>query len=231
MSDSTSPVNPASNPTTGRRPTSTDLYRFFDVHDVLLYIGISLNAAQRASQHRAYKHWWDEVHRMEVEHLSCDRTAALEVERLAILVELPLYNVTHNTISNQPPPTPHQSLAFDAFEALHLRVGGLAGDGIALESVTLLYAAAKAIDDLAHYLDVLDYNEGDDHAQRDFHGTIRAIARSLPYGQTCDNDECRAGHFEPLYPIRIDVSHDNASCLYVCHNCFQTSASQWLVKS
>lgn len=74
-----------------------DLYRFYDAHDRLLYIGISLNAAQRASQHKADKPWWDDVDRMVVDHLGdVTRSEAMRVERDAIVDERPLYNVVHN---------------------------------------------------------------------------------------------------------------------------------------
>lgn len=73
-----------------------DLYRFYDSNDQLLYIGISLHAAQRASQHRRDKPWWPDVYRMEVQHLECDRREAEQIERSAIIDETPLYNLTHS---------------------------------------------------------------------------------------------------------------------------------------
>lgn len=75
-----------------------DLYRFYDADDRLLYIGISLHAAQRASTHRRKKPWWPLVARMEVEHLGDDleRAEVERLERLAIIDEEPLYNVVHS---------------------------------------------------------------------------------------------------------------------------------------
>lgn len=70
-----------------------DLYRFYDVDNHLLYVGISLHAAQRASEHRGDKSWWSDVARMNIEHLA-DRTEALEAELTAIRTERPRYNVT-----------------------------------------------------------------------------------------------------------------------------------------
>jgi hypothetical protein len=75
---------------------SIDLYRFYDRDGGLLYIGISLHAAQRASQHRHGQPWWPEVARMDVESVSGDRADAEAAERAAILAEKPRYNVVHN---------------------------------------------------------------------------------------------------------------------------------------
>jgi predicted GIY-YIG superfamily endonuclease len=73
----------------------TDLYRFFDKDDRLLYVGISLHAATRASSHKKDKPWWDDVDRMTVVHLAT-REAAEQAERTAIRTEKPLHNVIHN---------------------------------------------------------------------------------------------------------------------------------------
>lgn len=75
---------------------SMDLYRFFDATDRLLYLGISLSAAQRAAEHRREKPWWPDVARMEVQHLDCDRMGALEAEKAAIIRERPIHNIMHN---------------------------------------------------------------------------------------------------------------------------------------
>lgn len=71
--------------------TMTDLYRYYSADGRLLYIGISLHAAVRASNHRA-RPWWSDVATITVEHLD-DRTVALAAERSAIIDENPLYNV------------------------------------------------------------------------------------------------------------------------------------------
>lgn len=77
-----------------------DLYRFFDREDRLLYVGVSLSAAHRASQHRADKAWWPDVARMDVEHHNADRQSIEALERAAIIAERPLYNVIHNTTTS-----------------------------------------------------------------------------------------------------------------------------------
>lgn len=69
----------------------TDLYRIFDANGALLYVGISLNAARRSSDHRA-KPWWPHVARIDVE-AHPTRSAALHAEADAIEAEKPRYNV------------------------------------------------------------------------------------------------------------------------------------------
>lgn len=76
-----------------------DLYRFFDADERLLYVGISLNAAKRASEHKKDKQWWSDVARMEVQHLDVSsRSEAEELERKAIRAERPVHNVMHNVV-------------------------------------------------------------------------------------------------------------------------------------
>ena len=72
-----------------------DLYRFYNADDELLYIGISLSAVHRASQHRRGKSWWPEVARMTVERIYGDRKHAESVEGAAIRRERPKYNIKH----------------------------------------------------------------------------------------------------------------------------------------
>lgn len=78
-----------------------DLYRFYDKAGDLLYVGISLSAAHRASQHRNDKGWWLEVVRMDVEHLPVTRTKALRIELEAIATESPRYNVMGSIVSRR----------------------------------------------------------------------------------------------------------------------------------
>jgi excinuclease UvrABC nuclease subunit len=73
-----------------------DLYRMYDRRRSLLYVGISTNAATRATQHATDKPWWPEVDYIHVEHLNCDRQTALTIERRTIREEKPRYNVIHN---------------------------------------------------------------------------------------------------------------------------------------
>ena len=92
-----------------------DLYRFYDAKGKLLYIGISLHAAIRASTHR-HSDWWVLVERMGVEHMQCSRDEALDRERLAIMAERPRYNTAHRGAVKRPPPNPDVALCPDCHE-------------------------------------------------------------------------------------------------------------------
>lgn len=79
-----------------------DLYRFFDCHNRLLYVGISVHAAIRLLDHRATKSWWLEVERVQIEHHDVvDRFEMLVIESDAIRSERPLYNVMGNNRDRQ----------------------------------------------------------------------------------------------------------------------------------
>lgn len=81
----------------GDGPAMRDLYRFFDAEGTLLYVGISLNAAARASQHSKGKPWWPQVVRMDVEHFGPITRRNMErAEKAVIRLERPLHNVVHN---------------------------------------------------------------------------------------------------------------------------------------
>jgi excisionase family DNA binding protein len=69
-----------------------NLYRHFDSSNNLLYVGISINAVSRLSQHKQASHWFDEIVRIEIQKLP-DRETALEAERKAISEERPLHNI------------------------------------------------------------------------------------------------------------------------------------------
>lgn len=206
----------------------TDLYRFFDVHDVLLYVGISLNAAQRASQHRTDKHWWPEVHRMEVEHLVCDRGAAIVIERNAILNEAPLYNVMHNTpimlsLGDGP-------IAFDALVDLGITDAvGMGWPYGRFDAAVLLNDIAKAMNNLARNLGQMERDVDKTPITRQaFLDTLNAIARSIIYGSCCDNNACPTWPCgDPMFPIAITIEGNWAKCHYICQHCMTSSSCGW----
>lgn len=75
--------------------TTCQLYRHFDKEGVLLYVGISLHAVYRLSQHRNGACWFSEIARVEVENFE-SRAAAEIAEIRAIKEEKPKYNGKHN---------------------------------------------------------------------------------------------------------------------------------------
>lgn len=79
-----------------RMSFQTSLYRHFDVHGNLLYVGISIDAIQRFSEHRREKRWSASIVSMTVEHFET-REEAIKAETVAIKLEKPLYNIIHNS--------------------------------------------------------------------------------------------------------------------------------------
>lgn len=70
----------------------TDLYRYFNADGVLLYVGVSSNAAVRAAQHKGNKSWWGQVSRIDIQRFGT-RREAFDAELVAIRTEYPKYNV------------------------------------------------------------------------------------------------------------------------------------------
>jgi len=73
----------------------TCLYRHYDKDDRLLYIGISLSAYARLSQHKEHSEWAKTAVKMTTEYFD-NKSDALNAERAAIVNEKPLFNVVHS---------------------------------------------------------------------------------------------------------------------------------------
>jgi predicted GIY-YIG superfamily endonuclease len=73
------------------------LYRHFNSDGVLLYVGISINAVLRLSQHRQMSHWYDEIANITLESFET-RAEALKAETHAIQNEKPKYNIQKTAI-------------------------------------------------------------------------------------------------------------------------------------
>ena len=71
------------------------LYRWFNSDDLLLYVGISVNAYTRAKHHQKNAEWWPEASKMTLE-VYPDRHSVEEAEKKAIRDEKPKYNITYN---------------------------------------------------------------------------------------------------------------------------------------
>lgn len=77
------------------RDGETALYRHFDEAGNLLYVGISLNAVARLSQHAQGSTWAGDIRRVTVEMFSA-RKPALVAEANAIKSERPRFNKKHS---------------------------------------------------------------------------------------------------------------------------------------
>jgi|TARA_R100001530_G_scaffold45811_4_gene34467 excinuclease UvrABC nuclease subunit len=71
---------------------TVSLYRHFDGDGELLYVGVSLNAVNRLSQHKVGSGWAGEIKRVDIDHYPT-REEALEAETNAIVDENPLHNI------------------------------------------------------------------------------------------------------------------------------------------
>lgn len=69
----------------------THLYRHFDANGQLLYVGISLSALKRLSQHNSQSRWADQIANVTIETFPT-RDSALAAEREAIISERPIHN-------------------------------------------------------------------------------------------------------------------------------------------
>ncbi|MBB4931872.1 putative GIY-YIG superfamily endonuclease [Lipingzhangella halophila] len=73
----------------------TLLYRYYDEHDVLLYVGVSANLMARQTNHEADSTWMDFAARSTIERFTA-RADAESAERTAIEEHQPLFNIEHN---------------------------------------------------------------------------------------------------------------------------------------
>jgi len=74
--------------------TRTALYRHWSKYGQLLYVGVSLNAVNRLSQHAVSSGWHKDIAKVEIEWFE-SRSAALIAEKLAIKKERPEHNKMH----------------------------------------------------------------------------------------------------------------------------------------
>lgn len=97
----------------------TALYRHYDANGQLLYVGVSLSAVYRLSQHRR-SGWAQAIARVDIKHYSC-RAAALTAERKAIYKEKPRFNIAMNNRREEPSLVPFVPNVCDEDECLHPR--------------------------------------------------------------------------------------------------------------
>lgn len=72
----------------------TALYRYYDKHENLLYVGISFSAMNRLIQHKSSAKWADKIIRMDIEWFNT-RIEAEKAEKKAIKKESPQFNIIH----------------------------------------------------------------------------------------------------------------------------------------
>lgn len=78
----------------------TALYRHFNADNQLLYVGISLSAIHRLSQHKT-SGWHDDIAKVDIIHFN-NRTEALDAEKEAIKEENPRFNIAHRSKNTFP---------------------------------------------------------------------------------------------------------------------------------
>jgi hypothetical protein len=76
-----------------KRETRFCLYRLYDGHFKLLYIGISRHGVSRIKGHFQLQRWADEICHITLEDCADDELTALDKEQQAIAAENPKYNV------------------------------------------------------------------------------------------------------------------------------------------
>lgn len=98
--DAPLPPRPASLPRPRRHPAAsqngpTDLYRWYDVDGVLLYVGITVDRERRERDHARGSMWSEFAVTSKVETLP-SRVEAERAERSAVHNERPIFNRKHN---------------------------------------------------------------------------------------------------------------------------------------
>jgi hypothetical protein len=75
--------------------TPTAVYRYYDRHGVLIYVGVTSRGTTRNFEHVSHAEWWPHVASQEVEH-HADRSTALAREKELIREFRPPFNRVHN---------------------------------------------------------------------------------------------------------------------------------------
>jgi predicted GIY-YIG superfamily endonuclease len=71
------------------------LYRLWDKHNQLLYVGISSKWYERLHAHEKNQEWWEQVAQVTLQNYET-REAVVEAEKIAIKTERPLHNRQHS---------------------------------------------------------------------------------------------------------------------------------------
>lgn len=76
-------------------PCPTSVYRYYDRHGLLIYVGITKQGIGRNRQHNGKAEWWQHVVRQEVDHYD-SRPAAAKCEKELIGAFRPPFNKQYN---------------------------------------------------------------------------------------------------------------------------------------
>ncbi len=100
-----------------------NLYRYFDKDGNLLYVGVSINAISRLSQHKRDSHWFDRIIKIEIEQFST-KEEALAAEIKAILQENPSCNLKISLNDNHNKQIASSSFQYNHYciSMLHLKI-------------------------------------------------------------------------------------------------------------
>lgn len=196
----------------------TTLYRFFDVQDRLLYVGIAGRPAERAHQHSKEKEWWLEVTRSTYEHFTT-REAAAAAEVAAIVTEHPLYNVVHNTKGSSPLPPALERRHNPGLTDQQTVPGGL--------SAAQLHAFMDALSDIANSVDSEAFTGT---GQEGLARWVANMARLCCYGDWCGPCSVSSSENDPIrYPVACRVTDGWLKAAYSCHECGETWTCGWSV--
>jgi hypothetical protein len=157
------------------------VYRFFDGHGALLYVGISASAAGRLTAHAVDKPWFREVARAEFEHIH-GRSAALERELEIIRAEHPLWNRAGTEKHTGPPMRAMVcgSRVWHDETAIHLRLALLPN------GTSVIHGGARGVDTLADkYAKVLGHDVQVFKADWKTHGKAAGPIRNNEMLDTC----------------------------------------------
>lgn len=156
----------------------TAIYRFYSSEGQLLYVGISDNPGHRFTQHEKTKTWWKEVSGISIEWAGT-RQAALAIERRAIRVESPVYNIARHTPKppkEEPQSCGHCYTCMRESGPCNLHYPHPDEDRIPCEncgSLTCLYALGQS-DGIDEGMDFVRFHQKEDHKSHYWDGVTEA---------------------------------------------------------
>lgn len=156
----------------------TAIYRFYSSEGQLLYVGISDNPGHRFTQHEKTKTWWKEVTGISIEW-AATRQAALAIERRAIRVESPVYNIARHSPKppkEEPKECGHCYTCMRESGPCNLYYPHPDEDRIPCEncdSLTCLYALGKS-DGIDEGMDFVRFHQKEDHKSHYWDGVTEA---------------------------------------------------------